>query len=1678
VLSPDIARTQLGELKSKRHRAARLARLQKLPKPAAAAGFGLLELLPTGKPPKEWADRTKLGLAAAATLTADAKLRAKVFAALFPTLAADIEAGWQLRARLPYTTGYNRRAFRAPNRPELLVTARQLDFEQLFKTLGEYPDDVLSAKWVAEWAVHLGHYTAHFGPLLAAAIDAFGPDGDAVLEIVQDSAAGRHPVGGPGWHATRALLCSSRPEAWQFAENLLLAAQRQEGLRQSILEAVDEAHPEAFRRMLSLILDENLLRFAAVARAAGVWLGAEQFVENPKKLKADLTACRDLMTDPAARRQAIDKGDATTAYAGLWATAFEDAAAAVKLAAPLFKDRDPARRFAAAKLVAEAGLKEGAALMLPLLNDPDPRLVSAALQYCRVLTDDDEAGRPVAPKDLFERVAAVFDSLPEGFKALKPLVPEWPVADLGRKTAAHVLLIALGKRPAERLLPYLPSMTDYDRVQALAKVCEPRTLSSKVRQVLLAAAGEPAQYVREAALKYLVKCKLAEDEAQTLEGYLSRTRPDFRRAVFGLLLNRSDKLAVATIDRLLAAGDANRRAAGVEMARRMIDDERMAEPVRERLRDFRDRRGKRLTAPEADAVEAALNPASRPPTLADGLGLFDPADRSPAVPPKKRKVKFITPAATAFVTALDALIHEHRSDTFTLTRSHGRVEEKVLGSLSYRWEFPEPDAKLAADEDRTNLPLLDLWEAWWNNRPAKTRDADGFELLRVRRMPRVQVREGETVDEDDEDDDEPTEKVSPLVATLREAAEPLTSTPVGVRYSGLIERLLEWFEKLHPPAGAADFLLDAAETALALVPDSAVEQTPPAPIGDEDDDDKTTPEDKPVEWRTGYGFDRWLDAAGKRRGDSGWTPKHDARLWRLSRWLDEPVPGSARLRPGLPVLLAGYEADVATPADFVDHLVGPREVTRWGSSFQSLGSVTATNAAEQFPTLARRPELRAAVDAVVARVIECELVRGETPTEATPAANAISTLYGMETLLTLLAALGKHGFAPGSVYSPSLNKPAVLTHLVRCVVPDAAATPEAFAAAAAEAVAGARFPASRVVELGLINTRWLRHAAAATGWAGFEEAVYWFIAHIGTGLRPDMGGTAEESKDAWNAVVKSRTNLTAEQLADGLIDVAWFHAAYKAVGNDTHWDAIEAAAKYLGYGQAYKKAARLADVLLGRTKKKELVEAIKTKFLKESVRLLGLLPLPEDAAKRQAELADRYQALRGYERYARGLSSLSKEPALQAARLGMENLAVTAGFADPVRLEWSVTADEVADLAAGPVTVSAGPVTVELTLTAAGEAEVSQAKDGKPLAKLPADARKVPAVLELLDRKKSVTRTVSNSKRSLEQAMCAGSRFRGSELVTLMAHPLVRPLVERLVLKTDAGLGYPAAGGKSLTSPGGKSRVGVTDEWCVAHPLDFVAAGDWPAWQAECFKAERVQPFKQVFREVYVPTAAEREDGDRSRRYSGQQVNESQAKALLAGRGWSTREGLDKTFRDAGIIVELTLDDGYSTPADAAAPAVGDTRFRRRGDWKPVPLVDVPAKLFSEVMRDLDLVVSVAHVGGVDPEATQSTTEMRAALVATTCGYLKLGNVALEGRHALVRGEYGRYSVHLGSGVVHKLPGGSLCIVPVNAQHRGRLFLPFADDDPRTAEVVSKVILLARDSEIQDPTILQQIVGK
>ena len=57
----------------------------------------------------------------------------------------------------------------------------------------------------------------------------------------------------------------------------------------------------------------------------------------------------------------------------------------------------------------------------------------------------------------------------------------------------------------------------------------------------------------------------------------------------------------------------------------------------------------------------------------------------------------------------------------------------------------------------------------------------------------------------------------------------------------------------------------------------------------------------------------------------------------------------------------------------------------------------------------------------------------------------------------------------------------------------------------------------------------------------------------------------------------------------------------------------------------------------------------------------------------------------------------------------------------------------------------------------------------------------------------------------------------------------------------------------------------------------------------------------------------------------------------------------------AGGTAEEAQVEGYTLDA---------IRFFRKGEYKPMRLADVPPRVFSEVMRDCDLVVSVVAGGG------------------------------------------------------------------------------------------------------------------
>ena len=59
--------------------------------------------------------------------------------------------------------------------------------------------------------------------------------------------------------------------------------------------------------------------------------------------------------------------------------------------------------------------------------------------------------------------------------------------------------------------------------------------------------------------------------------------------------------------------------------------------------------------------------------------------------------------------------------------------------------------------------------------------------------------------------------------------------------------------------------------------------------------------------------------------------------------------------------------------------------------------------------------------------------------------------------------------------------------------------------------------------------------------------------------------------------------------------------------------------------------------------------------------------------------------------------------------------------------------------------------------------------------------------------------------------------------------------------------------------------------------------------------------------------------------------------------------------------------------------------------------------------------------------------------------------------------------------MVHQKAAGNIHIIPVWSGNRGKVYLPFLDEDPLTVQIVSKILMLSEDTKIKDPEILSQI---
>ncbi len=1550
-------------------------------------------------------------------------------------IAPYVKKAWETINKYMYQKGYDRRSFRRLNHQTTTELSRLNFIIELIYRNTKYHDFSLTES--IKYDNILGQNSS-IARVWAMAIDEGNKD---VFNLMKDIILGDAEKGTVSRNIIISLLYSNKKEAWELVGDLLISAQRQEGLRQTILETLDETSVGAFEYILDLIVEHKLIRFSAVVRALDVWAGFGWESEKQSTTKRFMELAQKYFKNPELLEKAINDKDNAEVFMALWGQGSHDIDKCYPYLKTLYKK----------------GTIEKKTLVLYFVNQTEIREWNQEFGKLAIYEEQPQlqywGNRLIATKNIEEQDKLIelyfnlYDSFGEKNKIeFKGKVFSWLNFDF-KKVDIIDLIDKEDEEKMQRLLSLFKGMEIENREQIVRKILNEYTgyygyyqdddknvkpPTTRQRDFAFTILKDRSEYIRGTAMRTLSFTKLSKEEIQIFEDLLTRKSADFRKFVLKMILDRPTNEIFESAERLIVAKNVEQRLAGLDLLTILNKDEENENRVKTLANSYAERL--RIGKKEQILLDVLLAEKTVEYNEENGFGLYDPNRITPLKPLEKPKSgEYFEKIKGKHPFGFSKSISEIGKDIQDLTnliKANENYEyvtsydEKVLlGNEFYQLQSLYRKENITALERFENYPLANLWEEWYQKSGLLPSDLH-FIIFNVRAYPNKYHKNLFPKTQ---------AKIEKLIPTIRAKDNGYVQTAI---------KIIEILSEFHSYEKANEFFVGFTIESLLLID--------PSEMSVVKKDEKRHWNKKFTVFDSNYVY-KILNTLNRNED------KNFEGVWNIDQFVHQNTPKEAEKRPTLKQYCKAYEKNLCTKDELIKRIMTDKEAIRTltfnTESEKSWRSKETKKYYEEFPFL------KEIIEKAKARILEIELKRGDTETSVTHLASSLQSVYGIDYFIEILTALGKDKLNRGYYYySSGSSKKDVLSSLLYACYPLKRETQEEFN----EKITKAKFTEKRLIEVALYARQWLPFIAKHIGWKGFESAVWWLDAH-----------TNQYSYAGKETEVARYSNISMERFGDGVVDFDWFVDVYKMLGKK-RWKALYDSAKYISDGTGHTRAKLYADVITGDVKIREITKRVKDKRNQDFVRVYGLVPLSKTVPKK--DLLGRYNYLLQFLKESKQFGSQRQASEALAVEIAMENLARTAGYPDPIRLTWAMETEEAKTIISNAETLQFDDYTIELQVDELGKAHLVSKRGNKVLKSIPSKFKKEKSLIELKDFYKRLKNQYSRSRKSLEEAMVRGDEFQVDEIQNLSEHPVISPMLSALALISDENIGF-YKDGKLIDEQGNTFDLGKSTR--IAHCTDFYKKGNWTDLQRYCFDNKIVQPFKQIFRELYVPTADELQEKNISRRYAGHQVQPKKTVALLKTRGWTVdyEEGLQRVYHKAGLIAKMYAMADWFSPADTESPTLETVEFYKRKDFKRVTFTDISPLIFSEVMRDVDLVISVAHVGGVDPEASHSTVEMRTAIIRETARLFKLDNVKIEGHHAHIKGHFGEYSVHLGSAVTHMKPGKYLSILPVHSQHRGRLFLPFVDDDPRSAELMSKILLLAKDKEIKDPMVLKQIQG-
>ena len=1495
-----------------------------------------------------------------------------------------------------------------------------------------------------------------------------------------------------------AVFVSENKALLEMAGKLLLAAQRQEGLRQQICETIDGGTQENFEYMFKIIYDNDLIRFSSVKRALGTWTGLlSPNYDNPETVgKKELELINKLIDKPKYADELLKSDDNVEVYLALWYKASKEIKTAIESMEELlkvtkihtkllvsynldiFQDRVYQRKIAK-DLIKEYSKKD---------DNDFLKIVACYLEYLgynyygsnsiknnRDFFDDVDEAKEFF--EIFKKVLVLIDGKDKGFE---PIIFPWVNKYISRHSIAAILFTIAASYPElnlkNEIIPYFKAVDPYSRGGYL-KLLFNKPENENEELLIVKMLGESS--VTDTSNKLIRNNNLTTKYTKEIEDTLRLKTADVRRNAINLILSLGTPQILKSAENLVQAKSENKRLGGLDILTRIKDKQEFAKEKIEKIVAII----KEPTDPEKILIEGLVGKSK----TVEVSEIYD-INYKPSFPYEVKNVKklskkiaknkdgkytleSIIDAKSIFTKTsdelyelakkLDALISKYEDYEYI----SGYTGEKALLRNGFYPVVKRRNYYYSPNEKLDEYPLADTWREFYKNeikdfstlyqlylltqsygnldkftsvvnevlgtspttiirnianhfKTASNKTYDGNVMGRI-----IKLLYSEYKEENKEYIFEASKAV--IIELLNRKADDLvTKVSKSYRY---YDKKIEYntiflYNNYSIPKIAFNYLSEYhnEKTFIEnLILKLAIEK-------------------KLSAYKHGENFYFLLDMA------NAIDLKLAEKDWFLREFLSENIEylqDNIRTMYNLMGVKNPYNSYDYDDYDDYDN----NEKTRNSWNYEKAIKILEKYGME-----------------VVYYLVDNELKRGDTKTKYSEVITAINKIEGIDYLIKILQALGKEKLVrSGYWYGDATSKKEVLSHLLKVCYPSEKDTLKTFK----DKIKKTDIIEERLVEVAMYASQWIEFIDKFLKWKGFTSGCYYFQAHMSDVPRDKEGMIAKYSP------------ISIEDFEAGAFDIDWFKDAYKQLGK-THFDVLYDSAKYITDGTKHSRARKFADAVLGKMKVKEVEKEIIAKRNKDLVASYSLIPLAKNKIK---DAVNRYKFIQKFLKESKQFGAQRRASEAKAVEVSLENLSRNMGYSDVIRLTWAMETEMIAEIEKYFKPKKIQDYTINIEIDELGQSSIICEKDGKVLKSLPTKLKKDKYIEEIKAVHKGLKDQYSRSRKMLEQSMEDGVKFYGYELKTLSTNPVVAPLIKNLVFKLDNLLGY-YEDNKLIGFDKKAKKVTLIDEidkdelLTIAHPFDLFNSKQWALYQQDILEKQIKQPFKQVFRELYIKIKDELKM-DKSRRYAGHQIQPTKTVALLKTRRWvvDDYDGLQKVYYKENIIAKMYAMTDWFSPAEVEAPTIEDIVFYDRKTFEPLRINDVPDLVFSEVMRDIDLVVSVAHVGDVYPEASQSTIEMRRAIVEFNTKLFKLKNVSFTESHALIKGARAEYSIHLGSGIIHQKTGTVINVLPIHSQHRGRIFLPFIDEDPKTAEIMAKVLLFAQDEKIKDIFILEQI---